>query len=93
MVESVVRADELEEIRLEWGTPAAHRFDHPEAGWVALRLTVLAKNDEGTRFEFWCPDSGLDWEGALDQLANDLEDWVCETSFAWGQERRATVPQ
>lgn len=93
MVESVVRADELVEVRLEWVTPLAHRFDRPGAGWIALRLTVLAKGDEGERFEFWSPDSGLDWEPALAQLANDLEDWVCETSFAWGQERRATVPQ
>lgn len=68
MVESVVRANELVEVRLEWVTPVAHRFDRPGAGWIARRLTVLAKGDESERFEFWSPDSGLDWEPALAQL-------------------------
>ena len=93
IVESVLRSDELEDLRLEWVTPSAHQFDLLEAGWVTLRLTVSAKDDEGARFEFWSPDVGPDWEGALLQLANDLEDWVCETAFAWGHKRRATIPQ
>ena len=29
----------------------------------------------------------------VDQLASDLEDWVCETTFGWGQQRNATVPE
>ncbi|EGD43784.1 hypothetical protein NBCG_01911 [Nocardioidaceae bacterium Broad-1] len=30
---------------------------------------------------------------ALRQLGSDLEDWVCETTFAWGEERHARVPE
>lgn len=30
---------------------------------------------------------------ALWQLGSDFEDWVCETSFAWGEERHARVPE
>lgn len=26
---------------------------------------------------------------ALRQLGSDVEDWVCETSFAWGEQRHA----
>lgn len=52
IVESVLRSDELEYLRLEWVTPSAHQFDLLEAGWVTLRLTVSAKDDEGARFEF-----------------------------------------
>jgi hypothetical protein len=31
--------------------------------------------------------------GALRRLGSDFEDWVCETSFAWGEERHARVPK
>jgi hypothetical protein len=27
------------------------------------------------------------------RLGSDFEDWVCETSFAWGEERHARVPE
>jgi hypothetical protein len=64
IVDSLLRPDELEEMRLEWVTP------------------------DGGRLRF----SPQGWEGTLVQLANDLEDWLCETSFGWGQERIATVP-
>ena len=92
IVESLLRPDELEEIRLEWVTPEAGTLRFSPRGWVVLRLTVLAMNDEGGQWEIWGPEWPQFWEGTLLQLANDLEDWVCETSFGWGQERVATVP-
>jgi hypothetical protein len=80
-------------MRLEWVTPIAHRFDDPEAGWVALRLTVIAVGDDDSfQYEIWGPDWFTTWEGSLGLLASFLEDWVCETRFAWGQERRAGIP-
>jgi len=53
IVKSVVFPDELIETRLEWVTPRAHEFDSPNAQWIALRLTVVARNDEVERLEFW----------------------------------------
>ena len=92
IVDSLLVPDELEGLRLEWVTPAERPPRFSPTAWAVLRVTVLARDDEGIRLEFWGPDWPQDWEGALQQLASDLEDWVCETSFAWGQERLATVP-
>jgi hypothetical protein len=93
LVESVLRPGELVDVRLEWVTPRAHQWDDPHAAWVALRVVVMAATeDDGYEREIWGPDWYCTWERELDQFANDIEDWVCETSFAWGQERRATVP-
>jgi hypothetical protein len=93
VVDSLLGPDELQELRLEWVTPAERPpgFSRSSA-WIALRITVLAKEDESFRLEFWGPDMWQDWEESLGDLASNLEDWVCETSFAWGQERVATVP-
>jgi len=92
VVESIVSPDELIDVRLDWVTPMSHRFDRVDAGWVALRVTVIAREDEVEQLEIWGPDWPSDWETALRVFASTLEDWVCETRFAWGQERRATVP-
>ena len=92
VVESVVFPDGLVEFRLEWVTPLAHRFDRPNAPWVALRLTVVARDDEWEQLEIWGPDWPSDWQKALEDLAGNLEDWVCESRFAWGQLRTASVP-
>jgi len=32
------------------------------------------------------------WENSLRQLAEGLEDWVCETRFVWAEQRHAVVP-
>ena len=92
LVSSVVKPDEFESLRLEWVTPLAHQVDEPDAGWIALRLTVYAVGEEMFQQEVWGPAWFSTWEGALSQLANSLEDWVCETRFAWGQQRIATIP-
>lgn len=91
IVRSLLRPKELREVRLEWVTPSAHRFDAPDAGWIVLRVRVAAVGDESAVFEFYNPEE-TDWEESLEQLASRLEDWVCETSFAWGQQRSATIP-
>lgn len=93
IVESVLVPDEVVDVRLEWVTPRAHQWDDQHAGWVALRLSVVTPTDgDGFEREIWGPNWYCDWEAELEQLASYLEDWVCETSFAWGQERKGTVP-
>jgi hypothetical protein len=89
---SLLGPAELCEVRLEWVTPSAHHLDLRDAEWVALRLTIVAIDDEFFRREIWGPGPQWDWENELDQLASDLEDWVCETRFGWGQQRHAAVP-
>ena len=92
LVASVVGDSELKTVRLEWVTPVAHQWDDPDARWVALRVTVVAVADEVFAREVWGPNWYCAWEDELGQLASDLEDWVCETSFAWGEQRTATIP-
>ena len=93
LVSSVVNADELVSLRLEWVTPVSHHLDDPEAVWVALRLTVTAVGDDDWfQQEIWGPDWFTTWEGALAQLADSLEDWVGETRFAGGHQRQAEIP-
>jgi hypothetical protein len=87
-----VRTDELRDVRIEWVTPFAHTLDRPDAQWVALRVTVAAGSDDVFQKEVWGPDWYSEWEDSLLQLASDLEDWVCETAFAWGELRHASVP-
>lgn len=93
LVGSVVRPHELRDVRLDWVTPTAHGWDAPNAGWVALRVTVAAGADEVFQRQVWGPDWHRTWEDELRDLASELEDWVCETGFGWGEQRIATVPQ
>lgn len=92
LVASVASADEIDDARLERVTPTAQQPDDPDAPWVALRLTVMAGEDDTFQQEIWAPDRYADWGVALGCLADALEDWVCETRFAWGQRRRAVFP-
>lgn len=92
LVASVVHPNELRDLRIEWVTPGARELDLPDAQWVALRVTVAAGKDEMFQQEIWGPAPVTSWHVALWQLASDLEDWVCETGFAWGQQRHAAVP-
>ena len=75
------------------GGRAAHQWDASNARRVALRVVVVAAADEVFEREVWGQDWHCTWEDELRQLANRLEDWVCETSFAWGEQRIAIVPK
>ena len=90
LVDSVVRPEELERVRIEWVTPS--QWSRPEDAWAALRITVSAVGDDYYEREVWGPAWHCSWSQALRQLAEELEDWVCETRFAWGQQRQAVVP-
>jgi hypothetical protein len=93
LVESVVRPRELREVRLAWVRPDAPQPNGPQADAAALRVIVVAAAEEVFERDVWGPHWHGTWEDELSQLANDLEDWVCETSFAWGEQRTAAVPQ
>jgi hypothetical protein len=79
LVTSVVRNEELREIRVE-------------ASSRSLWLTVVAGDNEFFEGQIWTAHLEATWEQALEQLCSDMEDWVCETRFAWGQLRHATYP-
>lgn len=79
LVSSLVRDDELQEMLVETSTRS-------------IWLTIRAGNRDIFEEQIWIPDGPLTWEDALAQLADRLEDWICETAFAWGEQRRATLP-
>jgi hypothetical protein len=91
-VDSVVEPSELRSLRLESVTPGFNRFDGRDAGWIALRITVAAVGGDLLQREIWNPDWHTTWDSELFQLGSDLEDWFCETSVGWGQQRTARVP-
>lgn len=75
VVESLITADELESLSL-------HRaVDDADEIWVQLTA-------RGERFfaalPADAPDQVVRW------LAEQLEDWICETRFAWGEQRTAS---
>ena len=80
LVKSVVRDDELREIRVETSSRS-------------LWLTVVAGDDEFFERQIWNPGDDYTWEQSLERLCDAMVDWVCETRFAWGQLRHATFPE
>lgn len=88
VVASLISADELDELSVHWGVGG-------DPGDVWVRLAA-----RGELFQDLLSSST--WEGAeragparlAERLADHLEDWVCETRFAWGERRiaRYTLP-
>lgn len=94
VVDSVVRADELDRCGLVWTADDQPPFgrtlpdlDPPPPGGTWW-LKVRAQGEELV----WRPTAQDQWIQELPVLADHLEDWVCETRFAWGQQRRASLP-
>ncbi|WP_432507242.1 hypothetical protein [Kineococcus arenarius] len=92
VVRSLLAPQELEALSVHWGVDG-------EVGDVWVRIDV-----PGERHEQWLPSPWHESDPAgageaaqappteaevAAQLAHQLEDWVCETSFAWGQQRTA----
>jgi len=101
VVASVVHPDELSACSVVWlaldQEPSAnfHRenFPHFEAtgdGQPNLWVRVVARNEEWW-YGTWHA-SGMRWRDFLAAFADELESWVSETSFGWGQRRVATLP-
>lgn len=73
VVTSLLTADELESLSL-------HRdVDNPQLVWV--QLTACGE-------QFLTTLGGADLEEVAARLADHLADWICETRFAWGEQRR-----
>jgi hypothetical protein len=88
VVASLLSPDEVDEVSVHWGAGG-------EPGDVWVRLVA-----RGELFQDLLSSSA--WEGTgragpavlAERLADHLEDWLCETRFAWGQRRTAryTLP-
>lgn len=77
--------------------PGDKRWTYPEDGheYVWAYVTYLPTNERsgwrlGRSEDLHDP---AELVNALWRLGSDFEDWVCETSFAWGEERHARVPE
>ncbi|WP_375504632.1 hypothetical protein [uncultured Jatrophihabitans sp.] len=81
VVASLLSEDELEDLHLAWGAPPNERD-------VWLHLVA-----RGEVFEDLLDSPTYEGGGELDavtvaaRLADRMQDWVCETAFAWGQLR------
>ena len=88
VVTSVLRPEEIEHLSVHWVLDGRD-------GDVWVRIDVPDERHEDLLLSpWWTPDP---WDVDVPtgeaqvaaHLADRLEDWVCETSFAWGQQRRA----
>lgn len=77
--------------------PSDKRWTYPDDGheYVWAYVTFRSTNERsgwrlGRSEDLHDP---AELVNALWRLGSDFEDWVCETTFAWGEERHARVPQ
>lgn len=88
VVTSVLTPEEVEHLSVHWGVDG-------DEGDVWVRIDVPDERHEVMLLSpWWVPDPGGADESATEaqvaaHLGDQLEDWVCETSFAWGRQRRA----
>lgn len=84
----VVTGTEFESSLREPGEPRwSYPDDEHEYAWV--HVEYLSTNEGaawrlGRSEDLHDPSVLLD---AIRQLGSDVEDWICETSFAWGEQR------
>ncbi|GAA2008234.1 hypothetical protein JL107_15900 [Nakamurella flavida] len=84
VVEPVIRSlltdDEYRSTRVYW------QSDAPDA----MRVDVVAAEDASIGgWLTWTALGNQTVEQIAAKFASDMEDWVCETRFGWGQQRRA----
>ena len=89
----VVGTEFYNSLREPWDKPWTYPEDGHEYVWAYV--TYLPTNERsgwrlGRSEDLHDP---AELVNALWRLGSDFEDWVCETSFAWGEERHARVPQ
>lgn len=79
VVAALLKPGELEDLKVTWG----HRSDQDDLS------VMLTARGETFRDALWSPDwVGCDTAaGVARRLADHLEDWLCETVFAWGEQR------
>ena len=84
VVESLITPDELESLSL-------HREDWADPRVIWVNLTACGET-------FYDTITDPAWEGhetpdpvrIAARVADHLEDWICETRFAWGEQRVAS---
>ena len=82
VVRSLLTRDELASARV---------VVYQENGTREISLWLAAVGEEMRQW-LWRPEYSVGSPDPVDiaeHLADSLEDWVCETSFAWGQRRTA----
>lgn len=99
VVASLIRPDELDDVSLWWRPePAEWPWPEPADPWEWFSvpeheqwMRVTARG-ESFSSNFWSTHNSEVSSTVSDvahALALRLEDWVCETRFAWGQQRIA----
>lgn len=81
VVASLLTGDELEHLHLAWGA-----LPYERDVWVCLVAGGEAFEDL-LHSPDWQDDGDMDAAIVAARLADHLQDWVCETAFAWGQLR------
>lgn len=93
IVASVLRPDEIDRVEVGWATSEG---SWPEAlgdatdGQTMLVARVVARGET-----YHCPLWQSDWPSlreGLDAFADQLEDFIAESRFAWGQQRLVPRP-
>lgn len=90
IVAALLHPGELDDLQVTWTTP--QRLLHLEQyrgqrHQEDLFVLVTARGEEFYDI-LWHPDWGIETTAAVGRrLADHLEDWVCETRFAWGERR------
>lgn len=73
--------------------PGEPRWSYPGNGHEYLRVHVeYQPTNEGAAWRLGRSEDLRDpsaLRDALRQLGSDVEDWICETSFGWGEQRHA----
>jgi hypothetical protein len=99
VVESVIHEDELSSVELVWGpddepplmlSQRRGPSGQPTHG-ASLWARVIAEGEEFCT-QVWREGASREWSIGLSGFASQLEDWVPETRFAWGEQRFARLP-
>jgi hypothetical protein len=102
VVSSVVHADELDECAVVWLLPEEQptadflRQNSPDSDATRDGPPNLWVRVSARREEWWYGawhSAGMEWSAFLATFADELEGWVSETSFGWGQRRVASLPE
>lgn len=102
IVDSVVRPEELDVCEVVWMRPDGQPESNSNRTNFASRqsadgpphlwLRVVARDEEWW-FGTWHRTGRMRWREFLGRFADELTYWASETSFAWGEQRPAALPE
>lgn len=81
-------ADEIDSVSVHWSSRRHLGLRVPETGGPFLWLTLVARGEEyrGVVLDLSTADSA-ELPGLAEGLASELEDWIAQSGFGWGQRR------